>query len=210
MPDFTSDIQIKCTKCGLVFCLYTTIITNKKYNIYNNYPGHLRKLLHMSYSWTNVLDFWQHDITANDCIQWIHHFSNTYISLVWVPSLPLDAFHHVYIRILGIDSACVGYPMEVFGGLLVPVPNSSPHPFAPLCLCLSVYLCVRCGCLCVGSALPCYMLGSQDVSIDRLPTAQSPPPHPPPTPAVPTATSTINITLSDRERVIFVYGWFFT
>lgn len=35
-----------------------------------------------------------------------------------------------------------GYPMEVFGGPLVLVPNSSPHPSALLCLCLSVYLCV--------------------------------------------------------------------
>lgn len=71
-----------------------------------------------------------------------------------------------------------GYPMEVCGGPLVPLPNSGPHPSALLCLCLSVYLCVPRLPVCAGSTLPCYMQGSQDVSIDHLLTGQCPPSPP--------------------------------
>ncbi|KAK5885827.1 hypothetical protein CesoFtcFv8_016924 [Champsocephalus esox] len=61
-----------------------------------------------------------------------------------------------------------GYPMEVFGVPLVAVPDSSPHPSALLVF-------VSCVCwLGAASTLPCYMQGSQDVTIDRLLTGQCP------------------------------------
>lgn len=47
--------------------------------------------------------------------------------------------------------------------------------FSCACVFVSLRICVCCGCLCVGSALPCYMLGSQDVSIDCFSTGQCPP-----------------------------------
>lgn len=103
--------------------------------------------------------------------------SSTYISLVWVPVLPLDALHHVYINILGI-TASLWLP---HGGVWTSSCTSQtrvhipllPSSLVPLCIC------VCCGRLSAGSALPCYMQGSQDVSIDRLLTGHGLPPTSP-------------------------------
>lgn len=70
--------------------------------------------------------------------------------------------------------------------------STSPCSSLPLSVCVAV--------------VPCYMQGSQDVSIDHLPTGQCSHPHPLPlpTPAVPTPTSAINIIYQYH-----IFLWFF-
>lgn len=100
-----------------------------------------------------------------------------------------------------------GYPMEVFGGPLVLVPNSSPHLSALLCLCLSVYLCVLWLPVCLECS-PMLHAGFTGCEHRSTPDGTMPStPLPSPTPAVPTPTSAINIPLSDRERwYLFMVG----
>lgn len=133
--------------------------------------------------------------SSNVTLYWKKHnkisSSSTHISLAWVPSLPLDALHRVYRSILGVDSVHMATPLRCVAVQLWHCQTTVHIPLACLCRCLFVLQLF----LCAGRALPCYMQGSQDVSIDHLPTGQCSHPHPlpSPTPAVPTPTSAINI-----------------
>lgn len=49
------------------------------------------------------------------------------MSLVWLPSWPLDALHCVYVY-PGNQMGLYGYPIELSRGSFVPIQNSSPHP----------------------------------------------------------------------------------
>lgn len=86
--------------------------------------------------------------------------------------------------------------------------TAKPRSTSP-CLSLPLSVVVLRLFLCAGRALPCYMQGSQDVSIDHLPTGQCSRPHPlpSPTPAVPTPTTAINIIY---QYHIFFCGFSFT
>lgn len=88
---------------------------------------------------TSFLVFWENGITANST-QRINHLSSTYISLVWVPSLPLGALHHVYKSVPGSGSVCMATPWSCLVVLLCRSQTSVHIPLLSSVLGLPVYL----------------------------------------------------------------------